>query len=666
MAPTSDILKPHDDPYSLVGDSWPQESEGSYRAAEVAADDAATAATTQGESSDSAAKQTDSGMQGKTADSVSGGYEHLATQLHAQSQHFTAISGWMLDAGGKVQKAKSRIANLVRSGTSEIRTAFDSELRGTPASPSSAELTDKYRSDIAQVATTLSHDLDAIGHSLHGDHGASRTPSYVSVPVSSSEQHHHGGTEQVATYNHGQSPQVIPQQLPEMPRALSAPTTESASAPSAPATPSASTHPVNPTLAHLIGGGQGAPTGAPNPSISSPHTPSQGTPSTPSPQAHQPAEHHQAPKPTGAPHIPSIPLPDLPNVPLDTIATVVSSAAAHQLHGQAPSAPSTPSVPASTGITPGVPGTSPMTPMAPGLSPIGGGGLSTPAVTQPTTPAVQGTPVAPSPAPQQTTTPSPTRSPVVDAAWLQRNYGLAPGIESPKPEPLSVPALFITELSEPEALLHRVLGTLRQQFEQVGWAQPLAVATIRRGFETRLVYVTADAVSIHPRGVLLPAGLTPLDEMPGTPVDSELSGSLMVTDKPASLIPRGWEVQSMLSTVPSDEQHQSTEQYQELSEAGELLPCGVSRGREGVEAGEAMSVFARVAIGSGGCGELDVESARLRAARWVGVQPSGYGEVLRRWYLSDAAECMSRGAWGEAVYCSEKYMSVVDTKSQAA
>lgn len=79
-----------------------------------------------------------------------------------------------------------------------------------------------------------------------------------------------------------------------------------------------------------------------------------------------------------------------------------------------------------------------------------------------------------------------------------------------------------------------------------------------------------------------------------------------------------------------------------------------------------MSVFARAAIGSAGCSELDTESSRLRAARWVGVQPAQYGEVLARWHLADAAESMSRGAWGEAVYCSEKYMSVQHPRSQAA
>ncbi|SIE99581.1 hypothetical protein [Mycobacteroides abscessus] len=661
MAPTSDIPKPHDDPYSLVGDSWPQESEGSYRAAEVAADDAATAATTQGESSDSAAKQTDSGMQGKTADSVSGGYEHLATQLHAQSQHFTAISGWMLDAGGKVQKAKSRIANLVRSGTSEIRNSFDSELRGTPASPSSAELTTKYRADIAAVKSTLDRDLDAIGHSLTGDPGSSTTPSYTSVPTSPTTERPNP-TAQVVSYNSGQSPEVTPTKLPEMPRATASSTTDSASSASTPATPVAP-HPAapHPTLSNLVSGGQS--TGTPSTGTSTPHT---SSPSTPSTQAHQPSEQRQTSKHAGAPHIPSLQLPDLPNVPLDTIGTAVSAAVGHQLP-TAPSTTSTPSVPASTDITPGVPGTSPtapMTSMTPGLAPIGGGGgLATPAVTQPVTPVTPVTPAAPPAASQQT---SPPRSPAADLSWIQRTYGLAPGVELPKSEPLSVPALFITNLPESEAHLHRALATLRQQFESRGWSPPLAVATIRRGFETRTVYVTADGVSIHPSGVLLPSGVIPLDEIPNAPASSDLSGSIMVTDKIKSLIPRGWEVQSMLSTLPADENHQSPEQYQELVVAGKLLPCKGSRGRDGVAADEAMSVFARAALGSAGCGELDVESARLRAARWIGTQPVGYGEVLSRWYLSDAADAMSAGRWGDAVYCSEKYLPVVDTKRQVA
>lgn len=140
----------------------------------------------------------------------------------------------------------------------------------------------------------------------------------------------------------------------------------------------------------------------------------------------------------------------------------------------------------------------------------------------------------------------------------------------------------------------------------------------------------------------------------------------MVTDKIKSLIPRGWEVQSMLSTLPADENHQSPEQYQELVGAGKLLPCKVSRGRDDVEVGEAMRVFARAAIGSAGCSDLDVESSRLRGSRWVGVQPSGYLEVLGRWYLSDAAESMSEGRWGDAVYASEKYLGLVEPKSQAA
>lgn len=255
---------------------------------------------------------------------------------------------------------------------------------------------------------------------------------------------------------------------------------------------------------------------------------------------------------------------------------------------------------------------------------------------------------------------------MVDATWLQRTYGLSPSLELPKPENTHVPARFIADLPEAEVHLHRVLATLRQQFERSGWSQPLAVATLKRSFETKTVYVTADGVSIHPAGIALPDAVTPLDEMPSASVDCHLEGSLMVTEKLMALVPRGWTVESMLSTVPSDEQHQSTEQYRELVESEELLECTVSRGRDGVEADEAMSTFARAGLGSQGCGELDVESARLRAARWVGVQPVGYLDVLIRWHLSDAAESMSQGNWGDAVYSSEKYLGLVETKRQVA
>ncbi|WP_234803866.1 hypothetical protein [Mycobacteroides immunogenum] len=254
----------------------------------------------------------------------------------------------------------------------------------------------------------------------------------------------------------------------------------------------------------------------------------------------------------------------------------------------------------------------------------------------------------------------------MDAAWLQRTYGLAPGVELPKDENTSVTALFIAYLPEPEARLHRALASLCHQFEQAGWAQPLAVASIRRGFESRIVYATADALSIHPAGILLPAEVTPLDEMTGISTHSDLEGSLMVADKLTSLIPYGWELESMLSTVPADENSQSAEQYRELVQGGELLECKVSRGREGVTDAEALRVFARAAIGSAGCSDLDVESARLRGSRWVGVQPQGYVDGLSRWYLSDAAEAMSAGRWGEAVYASENYMSIQQSRSQAA
>ncbi len=255
---------------------------------------------------------------------------------------------------------------------------------------------------------------------------------------------------------------------------------------------------------------------------------------------------------------------------------------------------------------------------------------------------------------------------MVDAAWLQRTYGIAPGLDLQKSETYTAPALFITDLPENEARLHRALATLRHQFEQTNWSQPMAVATIRRGLETRTVYATTDGISIHPHGVLLPVGVLSLDEMPSAPTSLDLHGSLMVTDKLTSLIPRGWEVEAVLSTVPGGESSQTAEQYQELVDAGEFLAGGHSRGRDDVTDDEALSTFARAAIGGTGCGELDAESARIRAARWVGTQPAGYLDGLSRWYLADAADAMSRGNWGEAVYSAGKYMSLNQSRSQVA
>lgn len=655
----TDVIKPSDDPFSLIGHSWPRESESAYRTAEMMADEAATSAQAQSQSATDSARKTSEGMQGQTSDSVSGKYVSIAAQLDSQGQHYRTISGWMLDASGEVSKAKNRIAALVRAGTSEIREALDSELSGTPVTPSSTELTDRYRADISSVSMKLATELDSIGHSLSGDAGASTTPAYVRTEPTAAAPTIQQAAHQEAS---GQTPAVELHQLPPMPRA-STPTPESPSTPSAPSS-STSPHVVNPTLANLVGsGGQSTGTSS-SPSAKPASTPS-GTPaSAPAGQAHQSPEQHQQIRPTGLPRIPSVALPDLPAAAAD-IATTVTSATGSQLATTAPSALGS-SIPVSTGTTPGTSGPAPMPPA--GLAPIGG--LTTPPVMQappvtqvsPATPS----PTAPAPSPAQSPPPAAPRGPVVDAAWIQRNYGLSPCLDLPKAETSVIPALFITELPEPEATLHRALATLRHQFEAAGWSQPMAVATIKRDLESRTVYVTADGLSIHPSGVLLPHGVTPLDEIPGTPATSELSGSLMVSEKLTALIPREWTVEHVLSTVPAEENSQTIEQYQTLVGAEELLPCKLARGRDDVDVDEAMAVFARAALGSRGCGELDVESARIRAGRWVGTQPTGYLDALARWYLSDAAEAMSRGSWGEAVYSAEKYMSIRSAENKAA
>ncbi|SLJ13430.1 Uncharacterised protein [Mycobacteroides abscessus subsp. abscessus] len=659
MAPTTDISKP-DDPFTLVGASWPSESESAYHSAKMVADDASTATSIQSLSaSDAAAKMVDE--RGETAGAVGGGYGAAAGQLSEQSIHYNTVSAWMSDAEGKVTTAKRHIRQLVRAGTSEIRDALTSEVSGTAVTPSSADLITKYQGEIAQVASKLGVDLDAIGHSLAGAPGASRTPSYVSISTKPTAERPDPHISAASYTGDHHAPEVEPHQLPEMPRATTAEHAESPSTPSSPTSP----HAVNPTLANLVGSG-GQSTGTPSsPSAKSPSAPTSGTPAGQGAQAQQPNEQHQATKSPVLPRIPSVALPNIPAA-AESIATAVSSATASPLP-TAPTSPGSAQAPASTGLTPGTSGATPVTPAPPvGLAPIGS--LPTPSPVVQTPPAPQGAPGTPQAGPQAPSAPqqSPVRGPAADLGWIQRTYGLAPGVELPKSEAPVIPALFIAELPDSEAHLHRVLASLRQAFEDAGWGQPMTVARIKRGLETRTVYATSDGLSIWPQGVQLPSEALPLDEMPGTPIAPELLGSVMVSEKLVAMIPREWTVEGVLSSVSGEEGSQSTEQYQALVSAGELLDCKVSRGREGVTDDEALSTFARASIGSTGVGELDVESARIRASRWVGTQPRGYLDTLARYYLSDAAESMSRGNWGEAVYSSEKYLSVQQSEKQAA
>lgn len=655
----SDVQRPTGDSYLLVGDNWPSESESAYHAAELNSDALLTAVSAQAESADDAARQTDSDMKGQTADSVSGAYSHLAALFHQQSQDYTSISGWMVDAASEIRKAKKRIVSLVHSGTSEVRTALESEVNGAAVSPSSSELIDKYRADIAAVKTTLESCLDSIGHSLAGDSGSSRTPTYASVPTTPSIEHADPHAVVVA-FNHGDQP-VEPHQLPPMPRASTPSSTESPSAPGTSTASSALVAP-HPTLSNLVAGSSSPSGTQPSPSAKSPSTTSAPTGQQ---QARQPNEQHQPAKSPVLPRIPSIGLPNIPAA-AESIATAVGSVSGQQLPTAAPAA----QAPASTGFTPGTSGAVPV-PSAPpaGLSPVGG--LPTPPVTQ-AAPVAQGAPAAPPPGAQtpvpaqQTTAPAAPRGPVADLAWIQKSYGLTPGLDLPKPENHIAPMLFIADMAESEAQLHRALATLRHAFDDAGWGQPMTVARIKRGLETRTVYATSDGLSIWPQGILLPHGVIPLDEMTSVPATSRLAGSVMVSEKLTSLIPRGWEVEGLLSTVPAEESSQSVEQFQELVESGELLNCKVSRGQDDVGPDEALRVFARAAIDSAGCSELDVESARIRAARWIGTQPTGYLDVLSRYHLADAAEAMSLGRWGEAVYSSEKYLSIRSTEKQVA
>lgn len=656
----ADVQKPKDDQFDLIQDSWPSESELAYDAAEVAADDTAAIASSHAESATDAATKTSEGMTGKTADSVSSGYETAATQLHTQSHTYVTIAGWMTDAAGKVRTAKRQIAALVHSGTSEVKDALNSETSGTPVTPSSSDLIDKYRGDISSVASKLTTDLDAIGHSLLGDPGSSRTPSYVSVSTTPTPQHPDRRAT-VAAYNSGQAPVVEPRQLPDMPRVTSPERHESPSAAgtSVPSTTATAPHSVNPTLAGLI---------APQGTSSHPDTPASGSLSTTS---RDPTTQHTGqqdrsasdhPRPAVLLNIASVPLPNLAG-PAVSIAATVTSASGPVLGTAAPLTAPASSVPASTGLTPGTSGSPPVTPVATGLTPVGG--LSTPPVTQ-SNPTSTTIPPPPSPglqtppSQQQAPTPAAPRGPVADAAWIQRTYGLAPGVELPKTENPVFPALFLADLPEPEAHLHRVLASIRQVFEESGWSQPVAVASLRRGLESGTVFVTADALSIWPMGVSLPNGVVPLDTIDALPSSyRELAGCATVTEKLSALVPRGWDIECLLSTAD-----QTADQFHELADAGELLPCTVSRGPDHANQKDALAAFALAVLGSPHR-IVDAET-KLKSARWVGVQPSDYLDLLASYHLADAADSLSEGRWADAVYAGEKYVSLTQSKSQAA
>lgn len=657
---TPDVQRPTNDPYSLIGANWPPESEDAYHSAEADADALSTIAKSQAESADDAARRTDGGMQGKTADSVAGAYSYLSDRFHQQGQDYTTISGWMVDAAGKVRTAKTSISDLVSAGTSEIRDAIGIEVTGTPVTPSSSDLIDKYRGDISSVASKLTTDLDAIGHSLLGDPGSSRTPSYVSVSTTPTPQHPDPRAT-VAAYNSGQAPVVEPRQLPDMPRVTSPERHESPSAAgtSVSSTTATAPHSVNPTLAGLI---------APQGTSSHPDTPASGSLSTTS---RDPTTQHTGQQDRSAPdhprpavllNIASVPLPNLAG-PAVSIAATVTSASGPVLGTAAPLTAPASSVPASTGLTPGTSGSPPVTPVATGLTPVGG--LSTPPVTQ-SNPTSTTIPPPPSPglqtppSQQQAPTPAAPRGPVADAAWIQRTYGLAPGVELPKTENPVFPALFLADLPEPEATLHKILASLHQQFEAAGWGQPLAVATITRGLENRSVFVTADALSIWPMGVSLPDGVVPLDTIDALPSSyRELAGCAMVREKLSALVPREWDIECLLSTAD-----QTADQFHELADAGELLPCTVSRGPDHANQKDALAAFARAVLGSSH--RIDDAAARLQAARWVGVEPSDYLDLLASYHLADAADSLSEGRWADAVYAGEKYVSLTQSKSQAA
>ncbi|MBE5454146.1 hypothetical protein E3G52_001019 [Mycobacteroides abscessus] len=664
----ADKKKPSD-PYSLIGaGQWPAESESRYLDLETDMKDIGRVASEGSGTAKNDADDVEDNFKGRTGEASSGSLHGHYGSLDALSTDAVSFGEQFYAAAQQVGTTKSDIARIVREANPKIKTALDAEAEGkpTPDGKSSEALKTEYRAEIAATAADYATKMSAITAALTADPSAPAPAPRAARGTNDPGQRL--GREMTPAQMTGLSRQLglDPGQLPvptqpDMPRALppntpSAQTPGHAPAPSVPVSPMGTGIPASGTPAASSAGettshsGEGTPVSQQN--------------STPgdhqvTPASHQEPSHREADRPHDR-----VPAGGV-NVPLPDPTTLLASGAeaGAQLLGPALSASGaaqppttvTPSVvPASTGITPGIPGT------APGLAPMGPSAPATMVPSNPVMPSSPATPTAPgvqvpagpaaqAPAP---TAPSTPGSQPVTAAWLHERFGtpLPPSTET-KTE-LTVP--FLVGLDEEVAHLHTALATLRSQFEQAGWSGPLAVARITRGLEVRTVYATADALSLWPRDVRLPDGVEPLGQIPGIADGRGLLGALIPQAK-FSLLPEDWEVEHVVSTVSGDTGQpvtvQSQDEHQAVVEAGEALHASRSRGDDTLTEDDVMPDFAMAVLSARSRTiDFDDDGSALRAARWVGVQPSGYTDILADWLLADAIASFTASRGGEAAY----------------
>jgi hypothetical protein len=167
------------------------------------------------------------------------------------------------------------------------------------------------------------------------------------------------------------------------------------------------------------------------------------------------------------------------------------------------------------------------------------------------------------------------------------------------------------------------------------------------------VYATADAVSLLPYGVALPAGLLPLMRVDGVDekAAAELAGKIYPREKLLELVPESYGTFEGILTTDN----LSDDQYQGIVESGDGLPVSVPRGQLArVTAEKAAEETDKKALKLTltGTPQLPVETARQRMmdTRWDYLQPMRCPRVTAGFLVAEAQACVARGQLQEAGY----------------
>lgn len=677
----TDIEKIPRDPFGLIGDNWPPQSESDYTSVATKLTNAATTARNQSTSVTQAAAGMPDDLVGQTGTAAENSYSTGAQGLTTMEFNLTSLSTWMTDCAGRVTDAKTQINTLVITGTKEINTAIADEMERKKPSPSSEELKTQYRNDIAGVKDSLKTELEAVTD------GELTQPAFVRAPAATPENPD-APRKAVDDAISGIAPtDTNPVTLPPMPTAVqnvvnATPTDTPDSTPSPsnpflpPTAPSApATQAPAPTAPNAPAPTEGAP---PPTSPTSPETSTDSRTATSPEKPTTPEEKAPEASPLS---VPSISVPDptgIAQTVADAVPTALAAAEPAIAAGTPPTAQFAPAsvVPQGTGLTPGVPVAPPVMGTPPAST--GLGAMVPPNAPQtPQSTASPGglPPAAPQPQAANQPAPQPLRSPdgTLIAQGVAQNQAQG---DTPKKggEAIGLAALdtaVVADLTD-DRELHTVLALLRDQYQRVGWDTPLAVARIHREDESVIAWTTADAVSLWAPGVTVPEGILPIDMVPGITPHLGLQGLRRPGAKLAALLlDTGWETDFVLTTESQDtmeggppSRRQPQEDAAQITAQGSLLLPSISRADAASslwDTGDPMSAMTMLLLGDAKQPMyVSIAGSALRSLRWTESQPEGYLETLTTWYRADAVAAMADADMAETAYPAAQYAALND------